>query len=519
MSVMGSGHRKTPLREGVTAFLTTLAFVVGCLAPSESAAIGEPVLAAAYGRIVDAYLEPVDLRVLGMDGLKELASIDPAITVSRDKDIVRLSVSGTPAFTAVMPAVDDAAGWASLTVRAIEQTWQYSPLLSAAPDERLYQTIFNGAVSSLDGYTRYTGTQRASSERAEREGYGGAGLTLTANNGRLLVTDVLSHSSADRAGVRVGDVLLSIDGNAPIVDETAVNGRLRGPVGTLVLVSIGRDGQKPRRLPLRRERVIVNTVVTTVAAHTALIKVERFNAGTVGNLREAVLAARAALGANAHGLVLDLRGNPGGLLDQAVAVADLFIRNGRIISTEGRHPNSKQRFEAAPDDVAEGLPLVVLVDNRTASSAEVVAAALQDSGRAVVIGSETYGKGSVQTVTRLPNDGELFLTWSRIYTPVGYSLHRQGVQPTVCTSVEGSAADALVGELRDARALSHAAQLASWRTQAPHDEAALVRLRETCPWKEHGAELDVDVARRLLADPKIYQRAIALATLSAVAER
>ncbi len=520
---MGIGHRGASLQRHLAASLAAIAIVVGCtgdppaLAAADRSIVSEQVFSVGYSRIAEAYLQPVDMRRLGTDGLKALASIDPAITVARDKDIVRLYASSTPVFEAPSPRTNDAAGWAHVTVRAVERARQHSAALRAPSAERIYQTVFDGIVADLDGYSRYTGAQRATGERAQREGYGGVGVTLAASAGRLLISE--AHGPAERAGIRPGDVLMAVDGTEVSADEATVHERLRGPTGTLVLLTVGRDGQNPRRLPLRRERVIPNTVLSTLTSHTAVIKVERFNAGTVANLRDAVLSARTALGSDAHGIVLDLRGNPGGLLDQAVAVADLFIRRGRIISTEGRHPDSRQRFEAAPDDVADGLPLVVLVDSRTASSAEVVAAALQDSGRAVVVGSGSYGKGSVQTVTRLPNDGELFLTWSRIYTPAGYSLHRQGVQPMVCTSVEGRAADTLVGELRDGGARPHAVQLAGWRAQASHDEAALAQLREACPWKDHGAELDVDVARRLLADPQLYQRAVVLATSSAVAER
>src|SRR3546814_20352184 len=132
-------------------------------------------------------------------------------------------------------------------------------------------------------------------------------------------------------------------------------------------------------------------------------------------------------------MILDLRGNPGGLLNQSVAVADMFISHGQIISTRGRHPDSFQYFDAESDDATGGLPLVVLVDGQSASGAEVVAAALQDSGRAVVVGASSYGKGSVQTVTRLPNAGELFLPWSRIYSPAGYTPPHQRVMPTLCT--------------------------------------------------------------------------------------
>jgi len=522
---MGIGLRTASLKRRIGAPLAVLAIVLGCtadppnLAAADSVHLSEQVFSVGYGRITEAYLNPVDLRQLGMEGLKGLTAVDPAVSVVRDKDTVRVYVSGKVALETAAPRSNDSAGWAALTVRAVERARQQSTTLRTTPAERIYQAVFDAVVAGLDGHSRYSGAQRAVGERAQREGYGGVGVTVASEAGRLVVGEVQRHSPAERAGVRRGDVLLAIDGEPALDDEAAVRDRLRGPTGTTVLVTLSRNGQTPLRLPIRRERVIPNTVATTLTAHTALIKVERFNAGTVANLREAVQSARAALGTDAHGIVLDLRGNPGGLLDQAVAVADLFIRRGRIISTEGRHPDSRQRFEAGPDDVADGLPMVVLVDSRTASSAEVVAAALQDSGRAIVVGSGSYGKGSVQTVTRLPNEGELFLTWSRIYTPAGYTLHRQGVQPMVCTSVPDDSADSLIQALRDGQALPDAVQLAGWRAHASHDETALTRLREVCPWKEHGADLDVDVAKRLLAEPQLYQRAIVLATSSAVAER
>lgn len=521
---MGLGNcGAVPLRRWLAAPLAALAFATAGIDISPARAAGdfgivsEQVFSVGYGRITEAYLQPIDLRQIGTDGLKALAAIDPAIRVSREKDGVRVYVSGIPAFEAPTPRPGDSAAWANLTVRAVERARVHSSALRGASAERIYQTVFDSIVSGLDGFSRYTGAQRAATERAQREGYGGVGLALTSAGNRLLVSE--SHGPAERAGIRQGDVLLAVDGAPVGINDSAVYERLRGPSGSLVLLTVARDGQGSRRLPIRRERVIPNTVASSVTAHAAVIKVERFNVGTVAHLRSAVLSARAALGPAAHGIVLDLRGNPGGLLDQAVAVADLFIRRGRIITTEGRHPDSRQRFEAAPDDVADGLPLVVLVDARTASSAEVVAAALQDSGRAVIVGSATYGKGSVQTVTRLPNDGELFLTWSRIYTPAGYSLHRQGVQPMVCTSADGRGAESLLDELRGSGARTHAVQVAGWRAQASHDETALTRLREACPWREHGAELDLDVAKRLLADPQLYQRAVALATSAAVAER
>lgn len=509
-------------RLAIPTSLAALAFAAQPLAaaPNKAAAVSEQVFAVGFNKIAEVYLEAVSFDRLGVDGLKGLTAIDPAVKIERANTTVRLYVSGALAAEYGAPNAGDSAGWAILTTRVIDRARLYSPILAQATPERVYQVVFDGVTADLDGYSRYTGVQRATNERAQREGYGGIGVSLDIHGGRVTVRDIVPRSPADRAGLRDGDQLFAIDNDLIArMSESDMRDRLRGPTGAQVTVTVARDGGTPRRLPLRRERVVPNTVSVSIVDHVGLLRLERFNATTASNLRDSVAAMRQNPGGrNLRGMILDLRGNPGGLLDQAVAVADLFIRRGRIISTEGRHPDSRQRFDAAPDDIADGLPMVVLVDGRSASSAEVVAAALQDTGRAVVVGASSYGKGSVQTVTRLPNDGELFLTWSRIYTPAGYTLHRQGVQPTVCTSRPGqNDPAALLTELRDGR--NRPAQIASWRIKAADDEQALTRLRESCPWKEHEPDLDLKVAKRLLGESALYQRAAALAVVNTVAER
>ncbi|ANC92016.1 PDZ domain-containing protein [Azospirillum humicireducens] len=514
--------RHSALQLSVSALLasTAVAAPAQYLPASAPPPVTEQVFAVGFGKIAEVYLDTVSFNRLGMDGLKGLSALDPAVTVERAGGTVRLYVSGTLAAEYGAAPDTDAGGWAALTTRVIDRARNHSPVLSKATPERLYQVVFDGITADLDGYSRYTGVQRATNERAQREGYGGVGISLESTaTGRVTVHGIMPHSPAERAGLTDGEQLLAIDGELTTrMTPAEMRDRLRGPTGTLVTLTVARDNGAPRRLPLRRERVVPNTITYSLSGDVGIVKLDRFNATTASSLRTAVNTIRQTAGPTLGGMVLDLRGNPGGLLDQAVAVADLFMRRGRIISTEGRNPESRQRFDANPDDLLEGLPLVVLVDGRSASSAEVVAAALQDSGRAVVVGASSYGKGSVQTVTRLPNDGELFLTWSRIYTPAGYTLHRQGVQPTVCTSRAGQTdPDALLSDLREGRL--RPAQIASWRSKAADDEKALSALREACPWKEHEPELDLKVAMRLLAEPALYQRAVASAVVNTVAER
>jgi carboxyl-terminal processing protease len=233
-------------------------------------------------------------------------------------------------------------------------------------------------------------------------------------------------------------------------------------------------------------------------------------------MTQAIYRARHDMDDHMRGIILDLRDNPGGLLHQAVRIADLFIEQGRIISTRGRHRDSLQVFDATPGDITDGAPIAVLINGYSASAAEILAAALQDRGRAVVIGTTSYGKGTVQTVLRMPNDGELILTWARLHAPSGYAMHGLGVVPTICTK-----ADTSTNEPGTANMLVHAAlaEKAGWRRmlslrrgykRASADDRKLVE--NYCRSEENtNAAVDVEVAKTLLAVQKGYMKTIQIA--------
>ena len=520
---MGKVYRGYPLRTW-TALAATALLVMGCAAAPAAPAAAAPaplsdqVLSVGLNRIAEIYLEPVDLGKLCADGLAGLRTLDPMLHVEHGPDSVTITRGSRLIADFAVPTDEDPSAWATLTTHAMERAREFSPQLYEASADRLYQAVFDGLLADLDSYSRYTSPTRANTERAIREGYGGVGLTLEVRTGSYVVKAVTADGPADRSGIAVGEVVDAIDGRPTRpMTPSGIEEALRGAPGSVVRLSIAPSHAGSRLVTLHRERVISNSVQGRLENGVAVIRVERFNAATAANLRDTVEEAQTRLGHGARGYVLDLRGNPGGLLDQAVAVADLFIRRGRVISTAGRHPDSWQRFDAVGEDILHDKPLVVLIDGRSASAAEIVAAALQDSGRAVVVGASSFGKGSVQTVTRLPNDGELFLTWSRIYAPSGYTLHRQGVQPTICTSRDDADADGVLAPLRHGQ-MPPADQIAHWRAAAPDDQAALDHLRQACPWKAHEASLDVQVAERLLAQPPLYRSALALST-TAVAER
>jgi carboxyl-terminal processing protease len=194
---------------------------------------------------------------------------------------------------------------------------------------------------------------------------------------------------------------------------------------------------------ITRAHVVPETVIYRKEGRIAYFRIYSFNTETTESLKRAISNARNEIGSAMEGVILDLRENPGGLLNQSVSLANIFLSEGRIVSTHGRHPESHQFFDASGNDMLQGLPVVVLIDGNSASAAEIVAAALQDNGRAVLVGSNTFGKGTVQTVLPLPNKGEITLTWARFHAPSGYTLHGLGVLPNVCTVARASADDVL----------------------------------------------------------------------------
>lgn len=472
-----------------------------------------------YNRISDIYLEPVALSRFAVSGLDGMAEIDGSIDARIEDDSILVTREGATVARVAMPRDYDTRAWAALTVEAIAGARAASPLLAETDPEDVYEAFYDAALGDLDDYSRYVDPDQAREERAQRDGYGGIGLLIEAADGRTIILQVFEDGPAAAAGIEAGWYIVAVDGeSAEEWDIGEVGQRLRGRVSTSVTVTFETPTGERREVSLSRERVVPNVVASRVEDGAVIVEVLRFNAATTDYLAEAIEDGLRELGGSARGIILDLRGNPGGLLGQAVTVADMFVDSGELIHTRGRHPDSIQRFDARLGDVTSGLPLVVLIDGRSASGAEIVAAALQDRGRAVLVGSSTFGKGSVQTVTRLPNDGELYLTWSRIYAPTGYTFHKQGVMPTVCTSAGDAEAAGLLARFR-AGELAVPSSMTAAKRAAPEDVDALELLREACPWRPHDAELDVDVALRIVQDRTLYAEALAASTAGMLAQR
>ena len=468
------------------------------------------VIAAGYDNIADKYLESLQVRTIGLEALRGLGAIDPAITIEPDGKDVKISESGREIGRQPLPAEDDPRAWAQLTVAASQVARQWSSEMRKSDPEKIYEAVFDGMLSELDIYSRYSGRDEARRNRARRDGFGGIGVRIKQTGHEVKITRIQPHSPAAEAGLAVGDTIVAVDGT-PIgeLKPRGISELMRGPVDTPVRLLVRRlaDG-KEVTLDLVRQHIVPTTVTHRIEDGILYLDVDSFNQKTADSVKQAILAAQAEAGNTLKGAVLDMRGNPGGLLRQSIKLANLFLTQGRIISTHGRHPDSVHHYDADGEDILKGRPLVVLIDGKSASAAEIAAAALQDRGRAVLIGTSSYGKGSVQTVIRLPNDGELTITWSRLVTPSGYTLHGLGVHPAICTSTITSPeiGDPLLSPINDGKA--QADVFSRWRRPALLAEEERAALRDICPPERHEDGKDLDLAKRLIADRALYARAL-----------
>jgi carboxyl-terminal processing protease len=461
--------------------------------------------------ITDLYIAPVSSRKLILAAATRFSRLDNKFSVaeipgSETGTQVVINYDGRQVAAYATPTGDTPHAWGELMGRLVISARATSPILGALSEDQIDKALFDGITSALDRFSRYAPPEIARDQRAIRDGFGGVGVTLDISGEEFHITQITSGGPADRAGIRPDDRLVAIDG-APTAgrSQSDVIHALRGPILSPVEVTVYRPslGQK-RSFRLQRALVILPTVTVSRDGDIAVFQIASFNQNTTQQIVEDLGRLEREMGPRLRGIVLDLRGNPGGLLDQAVSLSDVFISKGPIVSTVGRHPASHQFFEASGDSMAPQIPTVVLINGGSASSSEIVAAALQDVGRAVVVGSASYGKGTVQTVLRLPNDGELTLTWAQLVAPSGYFLHQHGVVPTLCTSDLGDDDTSVQVALQRTNA---SAPLAP-RSRASLDESAWSQLRRACPARQGDHEIDVKVAKRLLSDPVLYGQAV-----------
>ncbi len=300
----------------------------------------------------------------------------------------------------------------------------------------LIEAAIDGMLTSLDPHSSYLSPKDAADMRVQTRGsFGGLGIEVTQEEGFVRVVSPMDGTPADDAGMESGDYITHVDGEALMgltLDE-AVN-MLRGPVGSEIIITVVREGvDEPFDVSIIRDTIKLTAATARSVGNTIVLRVTTFNDQTYANMSEGLAREVEALGGidNVEGVVLDLRNNPGGLLNQAIEVSDAFLESGEIVSTRGRNPGESERVNAQAGDLAQGKPMVVLINGGSASASEIVAGALQDHHRAIVVGTKSFGKGSVQTVMPLASDGAMRLTTARYYTPSGRSIQALGVSPDI----------------------------------------------------------------------------------------
>jgi carboxyl-terminal processing protease len=302
-------------------------------------------------------------------------------------------------------------------------------------DKELIENALNGMLTGLDPHSGYMDAKQFQDMQVQTKGeFGGLGIEVSEDNGLIKVISPIDDTPAAKAGIKPGDIITALDGKTVLGLSLAdAVERMRGAPNTQIVLTIKRAGiDKPLEVPLMREIIHIQVVKSRMEPdNIGYVRLTQFTEQADSGIKDAVAKLKQQAGGKLNALILDLRNNPGGLLDQAVAVSSDFIDQGEIVSTRARHPEDSQRWDAKGGDIIPNTPLVVLVNNGSASSSEIVSGALQDHHRAVLLGERTFGKGSVQTVIPLPGNGAMRLTTARYYTPSGRSIQGLGITPDV----------------------------------------------------------------------------------------
>jgi carboxyl-terminal processing protease len=302
-------------------------------------------------------------------------------------------------------------------------------------DKDLVENSINGMLTGLDPHSSYMNSKAFRDMQVQTKGeFGGLGIEVTQDNGFIKVISPIDDTPASKAGVKAGDIITALDGKTVqgLSLQDAVD-KMRGAPNSKITLTIKREGvEKPVEVSMLREIIRIQVVKQRMEPdNIGYVRLSQFTEQADAGLKQAVKTLRQQAGGKLKALILDLRNNPGGLLDQAVAISGDFINQGEIVSTRARHTEDAQRWDAKGSDILDGLPLVVLINGGSASSSEIVAGALQDHHRAVLLGTRSFGKGSVQTVIPLPGNGAMRLTTARYYTPSGRSIQGLGITPDV----------------------------------------------------------------------------------------
>jgi carboxyl-terminal processing protease len=301
-------------------------------------------------------------------------------------------------------------------------------------DKALIEAAINGMLQSLDPHSSYLNEDSFRDMQVQTRGeFGGLGIEVTMEQGLVKVVSPIDDTPAARAGIEAGDFITHLD-SKPVLGLTLSEAveQMRGRVGSDISLSIRREGEEPFDVTVTRDVIRIQSVRSRVeGGDVGYLRITTFNEQTHPGVQREIAKLRDEMGEKMTGLIVDLRNNPGGLLDQAILVSDDFLERGEIVSTRGRDSDDVQRYDAKEGDLAKGMPIVVLINGGSASASEIVAGALQDHRRAIIVGTKSFGKGSVQTIQPIPGHGAMRLTTAKYYTPSGRSIQQTGIEPDI----------------------------------------------------------------------------------------
>jgi carboxyl-terminal processing protease len=467
------------------------------------------VLTASFEFLEPRTLESVSVPQLALWGLRGITSLDAGLTIEERGPTLDLRQANRSVYQYAIPPAPTAAVWGQAGAELMSAAWEVSEVVRDSGFQALITSFFDELFNHLDPYSRYVPPGAADLDRARRSGAAGIGLVLAKVGKAFIVQSVNADGPGAEAGIIRGDSILAVDEQPTLGEDLAtVLSWIAGTDGTEVGITLRRRNGSTQVIDVERVVVPPETVFAEQVGTALLVRIAGFSSDTDRRLGQEFerFLAKGPTSRRPRGVVLDLRGNRGGLLRQAVAATSLMLENGPVAVTAGRNPGATHEWRAVAHDGTEGAPIVVLVDGRSASAAEIMAAALADQGRAVVVGSSTLGKGLVQTIATLPDGGELFVTWSRVLAPLGWPIQSLGVLPQVCTSQGLDATMQQLASLSRGRLPLADALARHDAARAPLPGPEIVALRNACPAAE-GREADMTAARYLLEHPAAYAAA------------
>jgi carboxyl-terminal processing protease len=479
----------------------------GAALSDESDTTMRDLFSTALDDIDQVYITPHDLPTLVTAALGGVSQLDPSLTVSFGAGQLTLKQGSRAIDQISLDPSQPPNAWGEAMAHLIATARSNSDTIARSSEQTVTDNVFAAMMKVLDRSSRYSSPSQTAKFLQAREGKsakGGFHIKAERSNGQVVVESNSACVAPTSRFPRVGDMITEINGRRiDGLSDDAVARQLDEPDVDQMTMTVKRPGiAQPIQGIVHRQERTPGQIRTDRFDHIGYLQICTVDAATVASVTKAIDAFRAE-GVSAY--ILDLRGSPGGLLKGVTEVSDLFLDHGTIATTHGHHPDSSMTFTATPGDIAESKPIIVLIDHGTAAGAEVLASALQSNGRAAIIGTPSLGRGSVQTILPLPDQGELTLTWSAFITPDGHSLDEEAVIPSICTPALATHPD-WKSNIAASPPPRDEFPVASLSQGAP--DFAAVRTACRSPVADSGTDPDVEVARQVLSDPLIYHRAV-----------